>query len=151
MRNFLFATIVFFAFSMCASSQQKFEWEQYGLSFQVPSNFNITENTATSFDAGNGNINLTIEVLDYTGISAETIGTALGELAVQTGMKNADIGGLALTTLAGAYAEGTVDGANLILVALLDTDSNIALLASIVYADGYEKQATNICNSFAIR
>lgn len=121
------------------------------MSFKVPSNFKVVENTAESFEAESTNIHLAIEVMDYEGISADTMGEMLGELANEMNMKSPEIGELMLTTLAGAYIEGKVDGVNVCLVLLMDTDSNIALLASVTYANGFEQQATNIVNSFSIK
>lgn len=137
--------------AVSVNAQQTFTWKQYGLSFKVPSNFKVVENTAESFEAESTNIHLAIEVMDYEGISADTMGEMLGELANEMNMKSPEIGELMLTTLAGAYIEGKVDGVNVCLVLLMDTDSNIALLASVTYANGFEQQATNIVNSFSIK
>jgi hypothetical protein len=152
MKKVVFWTIAALVFaSMSACAQTKFEWKQYGLSFSVPSNFKVAKNTATEFEASNSNIHLTIEVFDHEGISGEALGKTLGEIALELDMEDAEIGELRLTTLEGAYIEGTVDDVGTILVLLIDEDSNIALLSTIVYADGFEKQATNICNSFSIK
>jgi hypothetical protein len=137
--------------SMSAVAQTKFEWKQYGLSFSVPSGFKVTKNTETAFEASNSKMQLNIEVFDHDGVSEDVLGEILGNMAVELEMEDAEIGELRLTTLEGAYIEGTVSGTGTILVLLLDTDSNIALLSTIVYADGLEKQATAICNSFAIK
>jgi hypothetical protein len=136
---------------MSAEAQTRFEWKQYGLSFSVPSGFKVSKNTATSFEASNSNIHLTIEVFDHDDISGEELGEALGTIAAELDMEDGEIGELRLSTLEGVYIEGTVDDVGTILVLLLDSESNIALLSTIVYADGYERAATNICNSFAIK
>lgn len=151
MKRILFTLTLVFCLSMVVTAQQRYTWKQYGLSFSVPSNFKVVENTAESFEAENANMHLAIEVIDYDGIDVEDLGTALGEMANELGMKNPDIGELGLTTLAGAYIEGKVDGSNVCLVLLIDVESNIALLASVTYGNGYEQQATNIVNSFAIK
>ncbi|MDR2497471.1 MAG: hypothetical protein LBD21_10140 [Tannerellaceae bacterium] len=148
---FFWAVSAMLLMSMSAGAQTRFEWKQYGLSFGVPSGFKVSKNTATSFEASNANINLTIEVFDHDDISGDALGEALGGLAGELDMEDAEVGELRLSTLEGAYIEGTVDDAGTILVMLVDSESNIALLATIVYADGYEKQATNICNSFTIK
>ncbi len=153
MQKFLLTLVVLFAATFAANAQQKYEWKQYGLSFKVPTTFKISENTAESFAAGDKNMDLAIQVIDYDGVDAEDMGGILGELAVEAGMdmEEAEIGELALTTLAGAYIEGEIDGEMTILVVLMDVESNIALFARITYADGFLKQANNICNSFAIK
>lgn len=151
MKRILVSLTVIFCLCLVANAQQRYTWKQYGLSFSVPTNFKVSVNTAESFEAENANMHLSIEVMDYDGIDPEDLGTALGQMAVELNMKNAEIGELALTTLEGAYIEGRVDGVSVCLVLLCDTDSNIALLSSITYADGYEKQATNIANSFSIK
>lgn len=151
MKRILFTLTLIFCLSMVVTAQQRYTWKQYGLSFSVPSNFKVVENTADSFEAENANMHLAIEVIDYDGIDVEELGMALGEMANELNMKNSEVGELGLTTLAGAYIEGKVDGANVCLVLLVDVESNIALLASITYANGHGQQATNIVNSFAIK
>ncbi|NDV56964.1 hypothetical protein [Bacteroides sp. 519] len=151
MKRILVSLTVIFCLCMVANAQQRYTWKQYGLSFSVPTNFKVLENTAESFEAENNNIHLAIEVIDYDGIDPEDLGTALGTMAVELKMKNSEIGELALTTLEGAFIEGEIDGVNVCLVLLCDTESNIALLSSITYADGFEQQATNIVNSFSIK
>jgi hypothetical protein len=148
---FFVAVAAMLLMSMSACGQTRFEWKQYGLSFGVPSDFKVMKNTDTRFEASNSKMQLTIEVFDHEGVSGDVLGEILGNMAVELEMEDAEVGELRLTTLEGAYIEGTVDGAGTILVLLLDVESNIALLSSIVYADGLEKQATNICNSFAIK
>lgn len=147
----LFATFLLLTGITAVHAQQKWEWEQYGLSFSAPSNFEVIENTEDSFEALNRHIHLAIEVFDYEGLDPEDLGMTLGELALELGMRNVDIGELRLTTLEGAYIESIEDGVGTILILLLDEDSNIALLASIIYDEGFERAATNICNSFAIK
>ena len=48
----------------------------------------------------------------------------------------------------GYYVKGRKDGANAILMALLDKESSTNLLIVIVYADGYEDAAVDIAASF---
>lgn len=151
MKRILLFAAALILISLSANSQQRYTWNQYGLSFSVPSNFKVTENTATSFEANNQAIHLAIEVLDSDGISPETFGETLAEIANNIGMSGADMGELGLTTLEGAYIEGQVGEANVCLVVLLDSASNIALLATVTYADGQEQASTNIVNSFAIK
>lgn len=151
MKRLLLAFALIFSLSVVANAQQRYTWKQYGLSFSVPSNFKVLENTSESFEAENDNIHLVIEVLDYEGLDPEDLGTILGEMSNELGLKNAEVGELGLTTLAGAYIEGKVGEANVCLVVLMDVESNIALLASVTYSNGYEKAATNIVNSFAIK
>ncbi|MDL2223443.1 hypothetical protein LJB98_05030 [Bacteroidales bacterium OttesenSCG-928-M11] len=150
MKRIYFTLFALIAISLSVSAQQRYTWEQYGLSFSVPKSFQILENTAESFEAENEEMSLTIELLDYEGLSPEFMGTLLGQMAKDSGMRNAEVGELVLTTLEGAYIEGEIKGVNVIYIVLMDTDSNIALLGSIVYEDGYEVPATRIVNSFAI-
>lgn len=140
-----------FCLCMAVSAQQRYTWKQYGLSFSVPTNFKITENTAESFQANNGQIHLAIAVVDYDGLNEDDLAETLLMMAEEAGMTDGEVGPLALTTLEGAYIEGVVDEANMCFVLLADTESNIALLASVVYADGLENQANKIINSFSIK
>lgn len=135
-----------------AQSLTTWTWEDYGLSFKAPSNAKVQKNTDTEFVATNGNIIVGLEVIDYTGATMVQLAEALGEYADAVGFSaDTEVGGLQLTTLAGVWIEGTLDGTNTILVVLADDDSNIAVVAAIQYADGQEKIATAIVNSFSIK
>ncbi|MDL2247470.1 hypothetical protein LJC05_01920 [Bacteroides sp. OttesenSCG-928-J23] len=151
MKKVLFTLGLVFCLCIAANAQQRYTWNQYGLSFTVPSNFKITENTAESFQANNGKIHLAIAVIDYDGIDEDGLAEVLISMAEEAGITDGEVGPLALTTLEGAYIEGVVNGSNMCLVLLADTESNIALVASVVYADGLENQANNIINSFSIK
>lgn len=151
MKKFLFLVISILLIHANVNAQQQFEWEQYGLSFSVPSNFRVLVNTAESFEAQNNHVYLRIELLDYEGLSPEFMGTLLGEMANVSGMVDATVGELALTTLEGAYIEGIIDDTNVVYTILMDTESNLALLSSIVYEYGNGLVVENIMNSFAIR
>ena len=139
--------------SFTSNAQLKtWTWSQHGLSFKAPSDAQVTENSSEVFTAQSADIMITIQLVDYTGVSMEELGTILGTMAAESGMEaGSDIGELQLTTMAGAYVEGTVQGANVIYVLLADEESNIALFAGVVYADGQEKKATDIVNSFVMK
>lgn len=150
----LVVLVVSIAFTSTVSAQAltTWTWKQYGLSFKAPSVMKIAKNTATEFEATASNMSLSIGVLDYTGATLEDLAGMIGTVAGEIGMStDSEIGDLQLTTLAGVYIEGTLDGQNVILVVLADDDSNIALWSVIGYEDGLEQVATNVVNSFSIK
>ncbi|MDL2257386.1 hypothetical protein LJC06_04190 [Bacteroidales bacterium OttesenSCG-928-I14] len=151
MKKIFFLTTILLLTSLAINAKDTYTWKQYGLSFSVPEDFDVLKNNEESFEAENDEIYLSIEVLDYDGLTPEFFGELLGQMAISSEMEDAEVGELRLTTLEGAYIEGVVGASNVIYVILLDTDSNIALIASIVYEDGNERAATNIVNSFAIK
>lgn len=124
-------------------------WDQYGLSFEAPSKMTVTQNNEISFSSEMDGLALGLELFDYEGLSPETLGEFLGEAAVNIGMKiTRDVGPLALTSLAGAYIDGTVDGTPMTLALLFDTESNIGVMVSIAFLSKYDQTVSNIINSF---
>lgn len=153
MKTNLFSFLLLLAAILPAHAQTSvWTWQQYGLSFEAPDALRVTRNNATVYEAAHNDLHLSIQVMDYEGINPESLAEALGETAAELGMSaDSDVGELVLTTLEGVYIEGLVDGVNTILVLLFDTESNIALLSTVVYNDGLEQVATDIVNSFVIR
>ena len=149
---FLLLTLITMTSMSLTAQNTKWTWKQYGLSFTAPSSMKVTTNDAASFAAESDNLHISIEVVDYEGLSPETMGATLGQLAGELGMaSDSEIGELSLTTLAGIYIDGLVDGIPTTLVLLYDTESNIALLASVVYTEEYVEESTAIVNSFEMK
>lgn len=149
---FLLLTMITITSLSLSAQNTKWTWKQYGLSFTAPSSMKVTTNDAVSFAAESNDLHISIEVMDYEGISPETMAAALGQAAGELGMaSDSEIGELGLTTLEGIYIDGLVDGIPTTLVLLYDTESNIALLSSLVYSEEYIQKATDVVNSFEIK
>ena len=130
----------------------RWTWDQYGLSFEAPSSMKVTENDEVNFVAEMNGMALNMSVFDYEGLTPESMGEAIGEAAASLGMsENSDIGPLSLTSLAGVYVDGVVDGSPLTLALLFDTESNIAILVSIAYDDNKAQVSTDVINSFEMK
>ncbi|MBK9399224.1 MAG: hypothetical protein IPN55_19110 [Saprospiraceae bacterium] len=149
MKKILLLSILFIASIASINAQTRWTWDQYGLSFEAPSSMKVTENDEIKFSAEMDGMAVSMEVMDYEGLTPETMGGALGEAAASMGMsENSDIGPLALTSLAGVYIDGMVEGTRMTMAILFDTESNIAVIVSIAYTDDMVQVSTDVVNSF---
>jgi len=151
-KTLLLIIIISAALTTIDAQNTRWTWDQYGLSFEAPSKMKVTENDEINFSAEMNGMAISMEVMDYDGMSPETMGAALGQAAGEMGMDSgSDIGPLSLTTLEGLYIDGVVDGTPMTLVLLYDTESNIAVLASIAYTEDLVKVSTDMVNSFQMK
>lgn len=135
-----------------AQAMTNWNWSQYGLSFDAPSNLKIQTNNATDFVAKSSMLTISINVMDYTGITLEEMAGELGSFAEEIGMAaDSEVGPLRLTTLVGVYIDGTLGNKNALLAILADEESNIAVAVAIEYDDEEYELPTKILNSFSIK
>ncbi len=153
MKKVLLLLVLFTAMTVSLSAQNtRWTWDQYGLSFEAPSSMKVTENDETKFSSEMNGMAVSMEVMDYEGLTPETMGAALGQAAGEMGMsEDSDIGPLALTSLAGVYIDGVVDGTRMTLAILFDTESNIAVLVTVAYEENMVQMSTDVVNSFEMK
>jgi len=124
-------------------------WDTHGVAFQVPANFKITTNNADEFSAENDKLALSIVPVQDETIKEEHLAEAVTAMAkeldydVITKSAKAEV-----DDFVGYYIVGKKDGVNGIVMALMDKESSTNLLVVIVYANGMEKKAEEIANSF---
>lgn len=130
-------------------AQSEFRWNEHGVGFSVPDDFHIEANNAEEFSAGNEVLFLSIVPIQDENITEDNLAEALVAMAEE--MEYDRLEKVAETTLqdfVGYYTIGTKDGANALLMTLLDTQSSTNLLIVIVYADQGQRAAIQIANSF---
>ncbi len=124
-------------------------WDTHGVGFSVPRNFKIETNNAEEFTAGNDNLFLSILPIQDKTITEDELADAVVEMAEGLDYDRIQEGdAIDIDDFTGYYVKGRKDGANAILMALLDKESSTNLLIVIVYADGYEDAAVDIAASF---
>lgn len=124
-------------------------WDTHGVGFSVPRNFQIETNNADEFTAGNDNLFLSILPIQDKTITEDELADAVVEMAEGLDYDRIQEGdAIDIDDFTGYYVKGRKDGANAVLMALLDKESSTNLLIVIVYADGYEDAAVDIAASF---
>lgn len=124
-------------------------WDTHGVGFSVPRNFQIETNNADEFTAGNDNLFLSILPIQDKTITEDELADAVVEMAEGLDYDRIQEGdAIDIDDFTGYYVKGRKDGANAVLIALLDKESSTNLLIVIVYADGYEDAAVDIAASF---
>jgi len=124
-------------------------WDTHGVAFTVPSDFKIKTNNAEEYTAENKNISLSIIPVQDENVTkehlAEAVTTMAKELDYDVISKAAEA---SIDDFEGYYVVGKKNGVNALLMAILDTESSTNLLVVVVYANGFEKAAEEIANSF---
>jgi hypothetical protein len=130
-------------------AQTKMVWDAHGLGFEVPDNFRIEKNNYEEFTASNKNLFLSIVPVQDEKVTEDDLADALIEMAKGLDYDVvSDADALEFDYFKGFYVEGSKDGANAILLSLLDTESSTNVLCVIVYADGYRDEAIQMAASF---
>lgn len=145
-----FLLLMLAAFTLPVHAQMvDWHWDTHGVAFQAPSSFKITTNNAEEFSAENDKIALSIIPVQDENITEDHLSEAVTAMAkelnydVITKAAKAEV-----DDFVGSYIVGKKEGVNALVMALLDTESSTNLLVVIIYANGMEKQAEEIANSF---
>ncbi len=138
-----------FLLSTSVQAQTDMEWDTHGVGFSVPNNFKIEANNAEEFTASNDNLYLSILPIQDETITKDDLVDAVDAFAKELQYDRVQEGDeIDIDDFTGYYIKGRKDGANAVLLALLDKESSTNLLVVIVYADGYENNAIKIAKSF---
>lgn len=130
-------------------AQTDMEWDTHGVGFTVPDNFKIEVNNAEEFTASNSNLYVSILPIQDETITKDDLAGAVDAFAKELKYDRIQEGDeIDIDDFTGYYIKGRKDGANAVLLALLDKESSTNLLVVIVYADGYEDAAVDIARSF---
>ena len=147
--NILFASICLFVSSQTLLAQTDMIWDTHGVGFTVPDDFKIEVNNAEDFTAGNDELYLSILPWQDEMVTEDDLVDAVDAFAKELKYDRVHEGDvIEIDDFTGYYIKGRKDGANAVLLALLDKESSTNLLVVIVYADGYEDEAVNIASSF---
>lgn len=124
-------------------------WDTHGVGFIVPDDFDIETNNAEEFTADNGNLFLSIIPFQDETVTKDDLADVVDEFAIELKYDRIHEGDeIDIDDFTGYYIKGRKDGANAVLLALLDKESSTNLLVVIVYVDGYEDEAVDIASSF---
>ena len=103
------------------AAQTDMVWDTYGLGFTLPRGMTITENNSEVFSAERSDLSLAIVPFKEGTVGPEELADLLIELARDFDYDVVtDVDDLQLDDLYGLYTEGTKDGAQAVLAALLD-------------------------------
>lgn len=146
-----FASIFFLALSLSLSAQQKYTWDEYGISFSLADDFRETVNNIEEFSADGDGMSMSIipfkdESIDDSDITKYTIGIAKS-LNLE-GIQDVDV--ISINNFEGGYVEGVKDGAKIFLMGLIDPNSATNFFVIITFIDEDKeaiKEAINICKS----
>lgn len=131
------------------SAQVDMLWDTHGVGFKVPRGFVIETNNSEEFSAGNDNIFVTIAPIQDENISkedlSEVVSTMVNEMDYDLVTDGDEVD---VQNFTGYYVRGSKDGANAIVMALLDPESSTNLIVVAVYTGDYEDDALLIVNSF---
>ncbi len=132
-----------------SSAQVDMTWDTHGVGFKVPRGFVIETNNAEEFTAGNDNVFVTIAPIQDENITADDLADVVDAMVKEMDYDLVTDGdAVDVQNFTGYYARGTKDGANAVVMALLDPDSATNLIVVVVYTGDYEDNALMIVNSF---
>ena len=130
-------------------AQTDMVWDAYGVGFSVPKDFVEETNNREEFSAGNDNVFMTIMPLADETITDDDLADAVVLMAEEMEYDRIQEGDeIDIDDFTGCYVKGKKDGANAILMALLDKESSTNLFVAIVYVNGFEDAAIDMAVSF---
>lgn len=124
-------------------------WEDYGLGFTLENGMKITENDGETFTAEREDLFLTIVPIKDRQITEADLSDAVVTMANEMEYDRlTDADELELNDLYGYFVEGTKDGANAVVIALMDVESANNYLAIIVFTPETRNKAIKLAHSF---
>lgn len=124
-------------------------WDTHGVGFKVPRGFVIETNNAEEFSAGNDNIFVTIAPIQDENISTDDLADVVAAMVKEMDYDLVTDGdAVDVHNFTGYYVRGSKDGADAIVMALLDPESATNLIVVAIYSGDYEDDALMIVNSF---
>ena len=153
MKSFSFFPAALFGLLLLCSNaltaQVDMTWDTHGVGFKVPRGFVIETNNAEEFSAGNDNIFVTIAPIQDENITTEDLADVVAAMVKEMDYDLVTDGdAVDVQNFTGYYVRGSKDGANAIVMALLDPESATNLIVVAIYSGDYEDDALMIVNSF---
>lgn len=134
-------------------SQQRFVWDYYGLSIEVPDDFKVIKNTHEEFEMSGELMGLYMYIFEEN-ISKELLGEAVAETAFALEMSEIDnVFELTGDGLDGYFVEGYKDGMRVMLVGMIDPQSLTNFMTLITFYDHdnvADSDAIDIINSIRV-
>jgi len=142
-------SLLFILGTFSIQAQTDMVWDAYGVGFSVPKDFVEETNNREEFSAGNDNVFMTIMPLADETITDDDLADAVVLMAEEMEYDRVQEGDeIDIDDFTGYYVKGKKDGANAILMALLDKESSTNLFVAIVYVNGFEDAAIDMAVSF---
>lgn len=147
--NYFILSLVALLFTGMLTAQTDLVWDAHGVGFSVPDDFQVETNNREEFSAGNDALFLSIAPIQDRTIMDEDLVDAVVAMAEGMDFDRIHEGdAIDIDDFTGYYVKGRKDGANAVVMALLDKESSTNLLVVIFYADGYEDTAIAMLASF---
>jgi len=124
-------------------------WDTHRVGFKVPRGFVIETNNADEFSAGNDNVYVTISPIQDENLTTDDLAEVVDAMVKEMDYDLVTDGdAVEVQNFTGYYVRGSKDGANAIVMALLDPESATNLIVVVMYSGDFEKQALTTVNSF---
>ncbi len=124
-------------------------WETHRVGFKVPRGFVIETNNADEFSAGNDNVYMTIAPIQDENITTDDLADVVDAMVKEMDYDLITDGdAVEVNNFTGYYTRGSKDGANAVVMALLDPESATNLIVVVIYSGDYENAALTAVNSF---
>lgn len=131
------------------SAQVDMLWDTHRVGFKVPRGFVIETNNADEFSAGNDNVYVTISPIQDENLTTDDLAEVVAVMVKEMDYDLVTDGdAVEVQNFTGYYVRGSKDGANAIVMALLDPESATNLIVVVMYSGDFEKQALTTVNSF---
>lgn len=142
---------LFFSATLMAQSMKTWNWTTYKMQFQAPSNFKVDKNNAEIFDAGNGDLHLTIYPEKGNTITESSMKGLLRTWARENKLKfDGNVETMEdLNGYWGVYVDGVANNLPTSILLLVDPDyPNISFYVWLQYDAELEDTAVKILKSF---
>lgn len=145
-------TLMFFLLIASAKAQYvDLVWEAHNIGFSAPGNFEVLADNENEFSAGNDELQFSILPLQDPNINYDDLAEAVIQVAEELEYDVvSEVGILELSGLTGYYLVGDKDGANAIIIALLDESSETNLMVVIAYSEDMHDDAVDIASSIYV-
>ena len=146
---FLTAFFGLLFFSAQLTAQVDMTWDTHKVGFKVPRGFKIETNNAEEFSAGNDNIFMTIAPIQDENITTDDLADVVDAMVKEMDYDLITDGdAVEVNNFTGYYTRGSKDGANAVVMALLDPESATNLIVVVIYTGDFEDAALTAVNSF---
>ncbi len=150
----LLSVMLFTSFYTYSQNTIRFNWDNYGMTFNAPINFMVEKETAEEFVAKlpNDNLNLSIIPWKNNALTSENLHNSLRDLCLELGYSISEIGtirSLNLNSYESYYVDVTKGSMNLIIQVLLDKNNDTHFYNVIVYTPKFKNEALDIAASFS--
>jgi hypothetical protein len=136
-------------FSIVSNAQQKYVWDEYGISFTLADDFEETTNTIEEFSAVGDGMELSIIPFKDETIEDSDIVTYTMSIAASLKFEKIEaISTININGFKGGYAEGVSEGVKIFIMGLIDPKSDTNFFVIITFQEDDEnatEEAINIC------